>query len=116
MPNACINMGWRMPNNLVLALESALAVFGIRSVYEQPRHDVTERIGAVEIRAYGPRLAAETTVAAANEEAGRSEAFRLLVRYIFGGNLERADIAMTSPVATGAAAATVAGRSPAAAP
>lgn len=55
-------------------------------------------------------------MAAANEEAGRSEAFRLLVRYIFGGNLERADIAMTSPVATGAAAATVAGRSPAAAP
>ena len=60
-----------MANYLVLALESALAVFGIRSVYEQPRYNIIERIGAVEIRVYGPRLAAETTVVTAKEEAGR---------------------------------------------
>jgi hypothetical protein len=40
-----------MPNYLMLALDSALSVFGIRSIYEQPRYEVTERIGAVEIRA-----------------------------------------------------------------
>jgi SOUL heme-binding protein len=112
MAYARINMGWRMANHLVLALESALAVFGIRSLYE---YDVIERIGEVEIRAYGPRLAAETTVAAANEEAGRNEAFRILAGYISGGNLEQVNIAMTTPVATGAAAASGPGGSPAAA-
>jgi hypothetical protein len=115
MAYARINMGWRMANHLVLALESALAVFGIRSLYEQPPYDVIERIGEVEIRAYGPRLAAETTVAAANEEAGRNEAFRILAGYIFGGNLEQVNIAMTTPVATGAAAVSGPGGSPAAA-
>jgi len=91
-----------MPNYLVLALESALLVFGVRSIYEQPRYEVIERIGAVEFRAYVARLAAETTVAASNEEAGRSQAFRILAGYIFGGNLERADVSMTTPVAAGA--------------
>jgi hypothetical protein len=91
-----------VPNYLVLALESALAVFGIRSVYEQPRYEVVERIGPVEVRRYAPRLAAETTVAPASEDEGRNEAFRILAGYIFGGNHEKADIAMTSPVAAGA--------------
>ena len=89
-----------MPNYFVLALESAVAVFGIRSVYEQPRYEVVERIGAAEIRRYAPRLAAEVTVAAASEDAGRNEAFRILAGYIFGGNRAKADIAMTSPVAS----------------
>jgi hypothetical protein len=107
--------GAAMANYLVLALESALAVFGIRSVYEQPRYDLIERIGAVEIRAYGRRLAAETTVVAASEEAGRNDAFRILAGYIFGDNREQVNIAMTTPVATGAAATTAAGVSSAAA-
>jgi hypothetical protein len=98
-----------MPNYLVLALESALAVFGIRS---QPRYDVVERIGAAEIRAYAPRLAAEVTVAAASEDEGRGDAFRILAGYIFGGNREKADIAMTSPVATGAAGRDIAMTAP----
>src|SRR3954447_8667977 len=67
-----------MPNYLVLALESALAVFGIRSVYEQPSYDVVERIGPVEIRRYGPRLAAEATVTAESEAKARDQAFRIL--------------------------------------
>jgi hypothetical protein len=92
-----------MPNYLMLALDSALSVFGIRSIYEQPRYEVTERIGAVEIRAYAPRLAAETTVPATSEKEGRREAFHILARYIFGGNLQRTDMSMTTPVATGAA-------------
>jgi hypothetical protein len=91
-----------MPNYIVLALESALSVFGVRSMYEQPRYEVVERIGAVEIRAYVARLAAETTVAASHEEAGRSQAFRILAGYIFGGNVERADFSMATPLATGA--------------
>ncbi|CAA9349798.1 MAG: hypothetical protein AVDCRST_MAG90-2375 [uncultured Microvirga sp.] len=39
---------------------------------------------------------------AASEDAGRNEAFGLLAGYIFGQNRERADIAMTSPVASAA--------------
>jgi hypothetical protein len=104
---ACVakEEGPPVPNYLVLALESAVAVFGIRSVYEQPRYEVVERVGTVEVRRYAPRLAAETTVPAASEEEGRNAAFRILAGYIFGGNRARADIAMTSPVATGATGA-----------
>lgn len=90
-----------MPNYLALAFESALSVFGIRSVYEQPPYEVVARLkSAVEVRSYAPRLAAETTVEAPTEEAGRSAAFRILAGYIFGSNRSRQDIAMTSPVAT----------------
>ena len=85
----------------VLLLESVLGVFGIR-IYEEPRYDVINRIGdRVEIRRYGPRLAAEVDLAVAGE-AGRSEAFKLLFAYIAGANRASASgndrIAMTVPV------------------
>ena len=44
--------------------DSALSVFGVRTA-EEPHYDIVERIGEVEIRRYGPRLAAETTIASA---------------------------------------------------
>lgn len=84
-----------------LAVESLLGVFGIR-LYEEARYDVIDRIGdRVEIRRYGPRLAAEVDLPAVGE-AGRSEAFRLLFAYIAGANgasISGSDrIAMTVPV------------------
>ncbi|HEX2726531.1 MAG TPA: heme-binding protein [Beijerinckiaceae bacterium] len=94
-----------MPNYLLLALESALAVFGIRSIYEQPRYEVVASVGNVEIRRYAPRLGAEVSVVADIPEKGRNEAFRILADYIFGQNREGAEIPMTTPVATGAPAA-----------
>jgi hypothetical protein len=90
-------------NYLLLALESAVAMFGVRSIYEQPRYEVVTRVGNVEIRRYAPRLSADVMVAADDQEKGRNEAFRVLAGYIFGQNREGADIAMTSPVATSAA-------------
>jgi hypothetical protein len=45
-----------------------------------------EYVGSVEIRAYGRRLAAEATVTAPDEEAGREQAFKILAAYIFGRN------------------------------
>jgi hypothetical protein len=75
-----------VPNYVKLALESALSVFGIRSQYEGPRYKVLEYVGSVEIRAYGRRLAAEATVTAPDEGAGRDEAFKILAAYIFGRN------------------------------
>jgi hypothetical protein len=57
----------------------------------------------VEIRHYGPRLAAEVTVGG-DQIRARSEGFGLLARYIFGGNARHAGIAMTAPVAQSAVA------------
>ena len=80
-------------------LLGACSVIGVRSGTEEPRFEVIGRQGEVEIRRYAPRLAAETTVAAATEEAARSEGFRRLAGFIFGANRGRAKIAMTAPVA-----------------
>ncbi len=77
--------------------ESALAVFGIRTA-EEPAYEVVDRLGDVEIRRYGPRFAAETTVADDNNNA-INQAFFILAGYIFGGNARKQDIAMTAPVA-----------------
>jgi hypothetical protein len=75
--------------------DSALSVFGVRTA-EEPHYDIVERIGEVEIRRYGPRLAAETTVASGDN--AMNEAFFILAGYIFGGNQKKQDIAMTAPV------------------
>jgi len=77
-------------------------VFGIRAGTEEPRFSVVEHVGAVEIRQYGPRLAAETTVSGP-DEAARNEGFRRIAGYIFGGNTAKSSIAMTAPVAQSAA-------------
>jgi hypothetical protein len=77
-------------------------VFGIRAGTEEPRFRVLEHVGAVEIRQYGPRLAAETTVSGP-DEAARNEGFRKIAGYIFGGNTAKSSIAMTAPVAQSAA-------------
>lgn len=76
--------------------ESALAVVGIRSV-EEPHHLRRNLTEGVEIRQYGPRIAAETTVDGDRQRA-LSTGFRRLAGYIFGGNHRGVDIAMTAPV------------------
>lgn len=81
--------------------EGAGTIVGIRHGTEEPSFTVEDRIasrdGEVEIRRYGSRIAAETTIDA-DEEAARNEGFRRLARYIFGGNQGNAKIAMTAPV------------------
>jgi hypothetical protein len=80
--------------------DSLGAVVGVRCGTEEPDFTVIDRIGPVEIRRYGPRLAAETTVDAGEEQA-RNIGFRRLAHYIFGGNHTGTSIAMTAPVAQG---------------
>ncbi len=75
----------------------ACSVVGVRST-EEPRFEVVGQVGAVEIRRYAPRIAAETTIPG-EEIAARSEGFRRLAGYIFGANSTKASIAMTAPVA-----------------
>lgn len=82
-------------------LSAGCSIFGIRNE-QTPDYTVERTIGdsdpRVEIRHYGPRLAAEATVSGGEAEA-RSKGFQILARYIFGGNTARASIDMTAPVA-----------------
>lgn len=89
-------------------LAAALAIGGVQAAsaaepgghggYEGPPYSVERAEGAIELRRYAPHLVAEVTV-----EGDRSAAvlrgFRVLAGYIFGGNAEGREIAMTVPVA-----------------
>ncbi|MDV8058227.1 heme-binding protein [Rhodococcus sp. IEGM 1343] len=77
--------------------ESVLSVVGIRVGTEEPPHTSRRLTDAVEIRRYEPRIAAQTTVDADEDEA-RQEGFRRLAGYIFGGNGGKQKVAMTAPV------------------
>ncbi|RAV10662.1 heme-binding protein [Mycolicibacterium sp. GF69] len=79
------------------AAESVLSIVGIRVGTEEPHYLATKLTDRVEIRRYGPRVAAETTVSA-DEDRARNIGFRRLANYIFGGNHRDETIAMTAPV------------------
>jgi len=86
----------------LIALVSALlmgacSVVGIREV-EEPAYRVVATLGPIEIRSYGPRIAAETLIAG-DAVAARNLGFRKIAGYIFGANHGSAKIAMTAPVA-----------------
>lgn len=72
--------------------------------YETPGYTVTDRDGAVELRAYAPHLVAEVTVDGSRSRAAQS-GFMTLARYIFGGNATGDKVAMTTPVSQLPAAA-----------
>ncbi|MEO8815650.1 MAG: heme-binding protein [Mycobacterium sp.] len=80
-----------------LLAEGGAAVLGVRYGTAEPRFVVERETGGLQIRRYGPRVAAETTVAQ-DEAASRNVGFRRLAGYIFGGNHESVKIAMTAPV------------------
>lgn len=73
------------------------ATVGIRSGVEEPPYVAEVLAGGVQIRRYGQRIAAQTTVDG-DEEAARSAGFRRLAAYIFGANHQGDRIAMTAPV------------------
>ena len=78
-------------------LGTVASTVGIRVGVEEPAHSVQSLADGVEIRRYGPRIAAQTEVVA-DEEAARSAGFRRLAGYIFGANHQSDRIAMTAPV------------------
>jgi len=78
--------------------EEAGSVVGLRFGTEEPRYTSEKVTHGLEIRNYGPRIAAETTVFG-DEDKALSDGFRRLAGYIFGGNHGNAKIAMTAPVA-----------------
>ena len=77
---------------------SIVAVIGINVGTEEPHYEVVDHIRQnIDVRSYGPRIAAETTVDARLDNAS-NEAFKILAGYIFGANKGNRKIEMTSPV------------------
>ena len=93
---------WRMLGKIgslvARVAEEAGSVVGLRFGTEEPRYTSEKVTHGLEIRNYGPRIAAETTVFG-DEDKALSDGFRRLAGYIFGGNHGNAKIAMTAPVA-----------------
>jgi len=64
---------------------------------EEPKFELVETLGEIEIRKYGPMVLAETELSGDFSEVG-NQGFRLVAAYIFGGNQKNEKIAMTAPV------------------
>src|SRR3954447_23327353 len=86
--------------DVVTSVASAvISTFGVNIGTEQPPYSVLERIGDnIEIRHYGPRVAAETIIDPSRSDNARGDGFQLIAGYIFGANKSREKVAMTSPV------------------
>ena len=78
-------------------MTTACSTVGVRSGTEEPAYQSVATVGGIDIRLYGERIAAQTVVTG-NSDAARNQGFRRLAGYIFGGNAQRASIAMTAPV------------------
>ncbi|RYZ89752.1 MAG: heme-binding protein, partial [Proteobacteria bacterium] len=77
-------------------LKSIPAAVGIR-LDEEPPYTVLEKKGDVEVRSYNKILVAQVEVPGAHSTSA-GDGFRKLASYIFGGNTEKANMAMTIPV------------------
>lgn len=64
---------------------------------EEPKFEIVEKIGDIEIRRIDAYWCVEMEVTAEESEAG-NQAFRPLLKYISGGNKGSEKIAMTAPV------------------
>jgi len=70
---------------------------GLYRGYEIPAYQVTKKSENIEIRQYEKVLVAEVEVEGKRKEAVK-EGFLILARYIFGKNVAKEKVAMTSPV------------------
>ena len=89
-------LGWLAGSACLLVL-GAVAAGPLMSHVEQPDYVVAAQDGPIEVRAYGPMMAAEVEVRG-ERQAAISEGFRVIAAYIFGANGRKAKIAMTAPV------------------
>ena len=79
------------------AVVAGIAAGPVLSRVEQPDYKVEKQDGSIEIRSYGPMIAAEAVVQGERKSA-INEGFRLIAGYIFGKNEPQAKIDMTAPV------------------
>lgn len=82
---------------VVLLLLWSLGSYLVVRTIEQPGYTVTESKDGYEVREYKSYIVAETTVTGTREEAVTA-GFRVIADYIFGNNVGKNSIAMTSPV------------------
>ncbi len=80
-------------------LVGAVVPGGSAMATEEPAFTVVRQTDTFEVRSYAPLIVAETVVEGDWSDAS-SQGFRRLAGYIFGGNKQRAKIAMTAPVGT----------------
>jgi hypothetical protein len=80
-----------------VALAALASAGGEAMATEEPQYRVIENFGAVEIRDYAPMIVAEVTVAGDRNRA-INQGFGMLADYIFGNNVAREKVAMTTPV------------------
>lgn len=89
----------RILGTAIQVVEGLGGIVGVRVGTEEPHYVGAALTDRVELRRYGPRVAAETTVADPDVQDARSTGFRRLAGYIFGDNHRSTTIAMTAPVA-----------------
>ena len=65
---------------------------------ENAKYSVTRRIGSMEVRLYNEHIIASVGVKSSDIKSASNRGFRAVARYIFGGNVRREGISMTSPV------------------
>ncbi len=82
---------------LVLLVVAGAAAGPMMSRVEQPEYKIEASEDAIEIRSYGPTIAAEAIVEG-ERKAAINEGFRLIAAYIFGANKPNTKIDMTAPV------------------
>jgi hypothetical protein len=80
---------------IVLVVWSVWGYFASRA--EQVVYRVVRKVHGYEVRLYESRIVAQTKVEGEYRQS-MSVGFRILARYIFGGNSKRESIAMTVPV------------------
>lgn len=69
----------------------------LMSNVELPKYKVIESSGNIELREYAPMIVAEVDIEGNRKEA-LNEGFSILADYIFGNNLSKKKIKMTTPV------------------
>jgi hypothetical protein len=67
---------------------------------DEPAYEVERRLGDLEIRRYPSRIEAHTRLTVPDFETAVDEGFMRLANYIFGGNVDEQELAMTTPVLT----------------
>lgn len=82
---------------VAVALLGAALWGPIVSNVEQPKYNVVESSGSIEIRDYTPMIVAEAQVSGDRREA-IGKGFRIIADYIFGNNTAAQKVPMTAPV------------------
>ncbi len=80
---------------LLVLLAFLAGPLAVASDIEEPRWELLDTLGEVEVRLYEPTVQAVTRI---DSSAATSKGFRRLAGYIFGGNERAQSIAMTAPV------------------